>query len=452
MNAPATPPKQQLILSELITSLSYALDITEGQPPGHCIRVCWIGFHIGLQCQLEPHQLRDLYYTLLLKDLGCSSNAARICELYATDDLSFKRNFKTVNGSLSQVVNFVVKNTGLKQGLAERFSSIINIIKNGDEIAQDLIQTRCMRGAEIAHQLRFSEAVSDGIRSLDEHWDGSGRPEHLSAKDVPLLSRIALLSQVADVFHRASGRQEAMREVIERSNTWFDPALVAIFKRLSVSEDFWRGLESDDIQQKVLAFEPAQCSKPLDDDYLDEIAGAFGQIVDSKSPYTAGHSERVALYTDLIGQELGFSCDYRRWLKRGALLHDVGKLGVSNSVLDKPGKLNDDEWHEIRLHPGFTRQILSEINAFAELAVVAGAHHERMDGKGYPDGLTGDSITLGTRVITTADIFDAITADRPYRGPIPVAKALDIMEQELDTAIDRRCFEALKKAIVSLEL
>lgn len=452
MNEQPESLKQQLLLSELMTSLSYALDITEGQPPGHCIRVCWIGFHIGLQCQLKQQQLWDLYYTLLLKDLGCSSNAARICELYATDDLSFKRNFKTVNGSLSQVVNFVVKNTGLKQGLAERFSSIINIIKNGDDIAQDLIQTRCMRGAKIAQQLRFNDDVCDGIRSLDEHWDGSGRPEHLHGTNIPLFSRIALLAQVADVFHQTSGRQGAIDEITQRSNTWFDPDLVAIFKRLSVSEDFWLGLESNDIQDQVLAFEPGQCSKGLDEDYLDEIAGAFGQIVDSKSPYTAGHSERVALYTDLIGQELGFSCDYRRWLKRGALLHDVGKLGVSNSVLDKPDKLNDSEWQEVRMHPVFTKQILSEISAFSHLAVVAGAHHERIDGNGYPDKLSGDQISLGTRVITTADIFDAITADRPYRGPIPVEKALDIMANDLDTAIDRRCFEALKKAVITLQL
>lgn len=449
-HAPETT--QQLVLSELITSLSYALDITEGQPPGHCIRVCWIGFHIGQHCQLEPQQLWDLYYTLLLKDLGCSSNAARICELYATDDLEFKRNFKTVDGSLSQVINFVVKNTGLKQGLAERFRSIINIMKNGDDIAQDLIQTRCSRGAEIAQQLRFSDDVCNGVRNLDEHWDGGGRPEHLTGQNIPLFSRIALLAQVADVFHQSSGRASAIKEIINRAGSWFDPALVEIFQKLAASEEFWQGLEATDVQAKVLAFEPAQFCMLLDEDYLDEIAAAFGQVVDSKSHYTAGHSERVALYTDLIAQQLGFSHDFRRWLKRGALLHDVGKLGVSNSVLDKPDKLDDQEWQEVRMHPVYTEQILSEISAFSELALVAGAHHERMDGKGYPKGLKGDDVTLATRVITTADIFDAITADRPYRGPTPVAKALEIMGKEIGSAIDKRCFEALTQVVSELDL
>ncbi len=444
--------QSQLQLSELMASLSKALDITEGQPPGHCIRVCWIGFHIGQRCGLSRAELHDLYYTLLLKDLGCSSNAARICKLYVTDDLSFKHNFKTVNGSLSQVVNFVVQNTGLKKNLAERFKAILHIIKNGDEIAQDLIQTRCSRGAEIAKQLRFNHHVCNGIRALDEHWNGGGRPEQLAGQTIPLYARIALLAQVADVFHQSAGRDAALREVTSRAESWFDPKLVEHFIALAEQPRFWQGLEADDLQQQVLAFEPAQHSVNLNDDYLDEIAVAFGQIVDSKSPYTAGHSERVALYTDLIGQQLGFSDELRRWLKRGALLHDIGKLGVSNSILDKPAKLDDEEWVEMRMHAAYTEEILSEITAFRELAIVAAAHHERLDGKGYPRGSSGEQISLATRAITVADIFDAITADRPYREPIPIAKALNIMEQELDTAIDRQCFKALKVAINTLNL
>jgi len=140
----------------------------------------------------------------------------------------------------------------------------------------------------------------------------------------------------------------------------------------------------------------------------------------------------------------------RRWLKRGALLHDVGKLGVSNSVLDKAGKLDADEWLAVQQHARYTQTILSRIDAFAELAVVAAAHHERLDGKGYPRGLTADDISLETRIITTADIFDAITADRPYRGPIPIPQALEIMAETVGTAIDAQCFAALKVALAGL--
>lgn len=440
-----------LKLSELISALSHALDITEGQPEGHCVRCCWIGIHIGREIGLAEDALWDLYYTLLLKDLGCSSNAARICELYLTDDLGFKRDFKTVGDSLPQVINFVLRHTGLKAGLAERFRSVLTIFRDGSEIARELIATRCQRGAEIARLLRFPESVAAGIYSLDEHFNGQGKPEGLAGQAIPLHSRIALLAQVIDVFHTAGGPQAALDEVHRRAGRWFDPELVKAFGSVAEADGFWHTLASPGIDKAVLALEPAARVVALDDDYLDDIAAAFGQVVDSKSPYTSGHSVRVALYTDMIAETLGLSGERRRWLKRGALLHDVGKLGVSNSILDKPGKLDDAEWEAVKAHARYTETILSRIEAFAELARVSAAHHERLDGKGYPRGVGADEICIETRIITTADIFDAITAERPYRGAIPIPRTLEMMAENVGSAIDPDCFAALKDALERLQ-
>ena len=443
-------PAGGIKLSELIGSLSYALDITEGQPPGHCIRCCWIGMHIGREMGLSEDQLWDLYYTLLLKDLGCSSNAARICELYLTDDISFKRDFKTVGESLPQVLKFVLTHTGLKSGLAERFRNVLTILRDAKQSAQELITTRCQRGAEIARLLRFSEDVAGGIYSLDEHHNGQGKPDGLAGDAIPVFSGIALMAQVIDVFLTADGVEAAMHEVRQRSGRWFDPDMVQAFERVAKAGIFWSTLTAPDIAQSVLTLEPTSHETPVDDDYLDDIAAAFGQVVDSKSPYTSGHSERVAFYADLIAEAVGLSPARRRWLRRGALLHDVGKLGVSNSVLDKAGKLDADEWDAIKLHPVYTETILSRIAAFAELAIVAGAHHERLDGSGYPRGLGAEAISIETRIITIADIFDAITADRPYRGPIPVPLALEMMAATVGSAIDKQCFDGLKAALKNL--
>lgn len=437
-----------LKLSELISALSHALDITEGQPEGHCVRCCWIGMHIGRAIGMPDEELWGLYYALLLKDLGCSSNAARICELYLTDDLAFKRDFKAVGDSLPQVLQFVLKHTGLKAGLAERFRSVLTIMRDGSDIAQELIATRCQRGAEIARLLRFPESVAQGIYCLDEHFNGQGKPAGLAGEAIPLYARVALLAQVIDVFHTAGGPAAALDEIRLRAGRWFDPQLVAAFEGVAAeTPDFWVTLSAAHINDAILELEPASYVVALDEDYLDDIAAAFGQIVDSKSPYTSGHSMRVALYTDLIAEQLGLSAERRRWLKRGALLHDVGKLGVSNSVLDKPGKLDDEEWAAVKAHAMYTETILSRIDAFAELARVAAAHHERLDGKGYPRGVMADQIGLETRIITTADIFDAITAERPYRGAIPIPRTLEMMAETVGTAIDERCFAALKKAL-----
>jgi HD-GYP domain-containing protein (c-di-GMP phosphodiesterase class II) len=448
MNA-SDSPFSALKLSELIGSFSYALDITEGQPPGHCLRVCWIGMHIGRQAGLSEPQLWELYYTLLLKDLGCSSNAARICELYLTDDLNFKSDWMLVGDSLPQVLGFVLKHTGLKAGLAERFRKVMTILREGPNYAQELVATRCQRGAEIARLLRFPPGVADGIYSLDEHFNGGGKPAQLAGEAIPVYSRIALMAQVIDVFHTASGRAAALKEVRARSGQWFDPRLVGAFEAVAPNDAFWDVLAGSEVERAVADIQPYGHGQesPLDDDYLDDIAAAFGQVVDAKSPYTSGHSARVALYTDMIGESLGLSDARRRWLKRGALLHDVGKLGVSNSVLDKAGALDRDEWDAVKQHAAFTETILGRISAFRELAAIAGAHHERLDGAGYPRGLSADEIRIETRIITTADIFDAITASRPYRGAIPIPQALEMMGKTVGSALDPDCFAALVRAV-----
>jgi HD-GYP domain-containing protein (c-di-GMP phosphodiesterase class II) len=438
-------------LAELLGALSYATDMVEGQPAGHCVRACWIGMNIGREIGLDATQSFELYYTLLLKDLGCSSNAARICQLYMTDDITFKHDFKTVNGSLPQVLHFVLSHTGMNAGLAERFRTLVNIFQNGGEISKELMETRCDRGAEIARKMRFSEAIAQGIYGLDEHWDGSGRPHGLAGENISIYSRIALLSQVVDVFQTSNGIEAAIHEIRHRTGTWFDPRLTDAFERISQRPEFWATLRADDLQTTIFDLAPAQGSTTVDDDYLDDIAAAFAQVIDSKSPYTSGHSERVTLFTDLIAEQMGLSGERRRFLKRAALLHDIGKLGVSNSILDKPGKLDAFEWEQMKMHAAFSETILSRIAAFGALARIAGAHHERLDGKGYPRGLKGDEIPLETRIITTADIFDALTADRPYRAAMPATKAMAIMTEMVGTALDPTCLEALRQALARVD-
>ena len=434
-------------LAEVLGALTYALDITEGQPQGHSVRCCWIGLQVAEELGFDEQKTWDLYYTLLLKDLGCSSNAARICELYLVDDLSFKKDFKLINGSLPQALRFVMSHTGLKSGLAERFRAIINIFQNGGEISRELIETRCQRGADIARKLRFCEAVVNGIRNLDEHWDGSGKPEGKRGSTIPINSQIALMAQIVDVFQMSEDEDAARKEVANRAGSWFDPHVAAAFHRASARPSFWDALNLVDLSDAILELEPQNLNVTVDGDYLDDIAEGFAQVVDSKSPFTKGHSERVTLFADLIAEQMGFSLERRRWLKRAALLHDIGKLGVSNSILDKPGKLDAEEWISMRAHAALTETILSRISVFRELAPIAGAHHERLDGKGYPKGLKGSEIAAESRILAVADIFDALTAERPYRAAMPVSQALSIMTQDVGSAIDERCFEALKTAL-----
>lgn len=436
---------QAMPLAEVLAAFSYALDITEGQPEGHCVRASWIAAHIGRAIGLSGKDLAELHYTILLKDLGCSSNAARLSQLYQTDDRAFKREFKTMGSGMSGALRFLFSHVARAEPIGRRVGAIAQVLRNAGSIADEMIVTRCTRGSDIARQLRFSDRVADGIYALDELWDGSGRPCGLAGEAIPLFARIALLSQVAEVFHARGGAMAARTEVQHRSGRWFDPALVRAFLSVSRDEAFWAGLTSPMIDAKVLALSFDGDVVFVDEDYMDDIAAAFGEVVDAKSPYTGGHSQRVADYTVAVASAIGFPADRMRWLRRGALLHDIGKLGVSNAILDKPAKLDDEEWVSMRNHAVHTQAILSRLTAFHDLAPIAAAHHERLDGTGYPLRLSGEEICLPTRIITVADFFDALVADRPYRAAMPAVDALEIIGAEVGKAIDPDCFAALSR-------
>jgi HD-GYP domain-containing protein (c-di-GMP phosphodiesterase class II) len=438
----------RMALSEVIGALSYALDLTEGLPPGHCIRVCWIGMNIGMHLGLPVTTLSNLYYTLLLKDIGCSSNAARVCELYGSDDLQVKSHFRQVDTqSISQLTRFVVANLAPNAPLRKRVGKLVHLAIHGRRLERELVTSRCERGAGIAARIGFPMPVADGIRRLDEHWDGGGNPGGAEGTAIPLESRIALLAQVAEVFHAIGGPEEAMQQVKRRSGTWFDPALVQAFEQAAGTSDLWPMLQDGNIDSHVRMLEPQHLIQYVDEPQLDQIAQGFADVIDSKSPYTNGHSRRVADYALAIARQFGISASEARWLNRLGLLHDIGKLGVSNSILDKPGKLDDQEWARVRLHPAFSEQILNRVSVFASMAFSAGSHHERLDGKGYPRGLKGAEIPQVVRILTAADVFDALTSQRPYHNGRSAAESLAIMEKDRGVAFDPDCLDALKKSL-----
>ena len=433
----------QVRLSELVAAFSYALDLTEGQPAGHSVRCCWIGSQIGRALGLSPQDRSDLYYALLLKDLGCSSNAARICELYEADDLAFKRGYKTVGTALRRAFASSWRGPASKAPWYRRTARIGRILRDGPELAREMILARCTRGADIARDLRFPDSVSGAIYRLDEHWDGSGKPDGLRGDAIPLFSRIALLAQVADVFHGYAGAPAALEEVRRRSGTWLDPELVRTFEHVAGDDSFWMMLRSPTIELHLAAFAPHERARPVDEDYLDDIAAAFGNVIDAKSPYTAGHSHRVADLALEIATITGIARNRRRPVRRAALLHDIGKLGVSNAILDKPAALDEREWCTMRDHASHTREILGRIGVMADMADVAAAHHGGWTAPAtrWASPQARSSAKRGSSRFAISRRADR---NRPYRAAMPVEAALGVIEGEVGKAIDGDCFEALR--------
>jgi putative nucleotidyltransferase with HDIG domain len=158
-----------------------------------------------------------------------------------------------------------------------------------------------------------------------------------------------------------------------------------------------------------------------------ETVTALAEAVEKRDPYTGGHLHRVVAYSLLLGRELGLDPEALERLALGATLHDIGKIGVSDQVLLKPGKLDDDEAAAMRRHPVDGAEIVSRIESLHEILPIVRSHHERIDGRGYPDGLAGDGIPLAARIVAVADTFDAMTTSRPYRQ----ALSYDVAAQEI---------------------
>ncbi len=177
------------------------------------------------------------------------------------------------------------------------------------------------------------------------------------------------------------------------------------------------------------------------------MAEAFATVVDAKSPFTGRHSARVAEISVGVGGTLGIGGARLRDLRRAALLHDLGKLGVSNLILDKPGKLDETEWQAMRRHPELTVRILSRVDVLKPLALDAGAHHERLDGRGYHLGLTGEQLGWMPRILAVADVYEALTAQRPYRGPLTPDEVLALMRRDAGTAFCPEAFAALEASV-----
>ena len=437
----------QLYTADILSALSYALDLTEGQPMGHSVRTCLIALRIGEILGLSDLERRDLYFASLLKDAGCSSNSVRIHKIFGGDELISKRHVKLIDWSSNlESIKFAFANTERGGTFGMKLQTMIRSLGTPRTIMDGVTKARCSRGAQIALQLGFGNSVAEAIYALDEHWNGKGSPEHLSGDSIPILARILCLAQTLEVLYQTFGLDEALSIVRKRTGSWFDPQVSFAAIALETETQFWLSL-SDLSRHHLLHLESAACFEIATDASIDQICEAFASIIDAKSAFTGEHSVRVTRYSVHIAEALGLDSDQVRVVKRAALLHDIGKLGVPCSILEKPSKLSDVEFEVVKKHPYFTEQILGHIAGFDRITQVAAAHHERLDGKGYFQGLTASQLDIEMRMIAAADVFDALSAKRPYRDALPHEKVMEIMRSEAGTGLDPTCIEALDAQI-----
>ncbi len=230
----------------------------------------------------------------------------------------------------------------------------------------------------------------------------------------------------------------------ERRGTWFDPFLVDSLRAFARDEEFWSSLPTKRSPAHVAALEPEDRVMMADGDTLDRVAWAFATVVDAKSPWTFRHSKNVADLCVGMAEVLDLPSDQVRCLGRAALLHDIGKLGVSNRILDKAGRLDAGEWKEVRRHPENTKLVLDRVAGFRSIAETAASHHERLDGSGYHRGLTEGDLSLDARILAVADVCEALSAARPYRPALSPQEVTEIMSQDVGTKLCPVSYSALQ--------
>src|SRR4051794_35317496 len=353
----ATGADGQFRLSRVIGAMSYALDVTEGEPPGHAKRACKIGMRLAHVVGLDAGARSRLFYALLLKDAGCSANSAKMAALFGADDQVAKRSSKRVDWS-GRLPAFAWSLRTVAPGgsVRARLDRLLAINAEG-AVTRALMQARCDRGAEIALLLGLESETAEAIRALDEHWDGGGQPRGLRGQEIPLLGRILCLAQTAEIFHAAGGFDAAWRVAHRRRARWFDPALVDAFATLRADTAFWGSLA----EEEIASWEPEDRLLTADDTRLDEIALAFAGVVDAKSPWTYRHSDRACLIATGLAGALGADTELLRDLRRAALLHDIGKLALSNRILDKPARLTAAEFARVKEHPLISERIMVRV-------------------------------------------------------------------------------------------
>lgn len=437
-----------IILSELISAFTFALDLTENSAPGHSLRTCLLGMRLAEAIGLPQAELNSLYYGLLLKDIGYADHVTRLTQIMGAEEIGpWPANDMLPDlASNPMLLERVWKEVLPGVPLPGRIGLLAGLEARRDGAGQ---LNHEHRGAETMRHLNMTPESIEAVANLNERWDGSGGPAGKRGEQIPRLARICAVAQTLDAFASEHGPETALRMVRARRGTWFDPDLVRAAQVLHTSGRLWQQCQPRDVEvtrTEVLRLDPGT-SSPLTPERVDCICEAFGNVVDAKSPFTYHHSLGVTEVALAIATELGLLPERISLVRRAAFLHDIGKLAVPNHILDKRGRLDAREWTVITRHPKISGSILQRVRAFRELASLAAEHHERLDGSGYPFGLKADQISMESRVVALADCYSAMAEDRPYRAGLDSHEILVEIGRDVPHKFDPVCFAALKTAI-----
>lgn len=427
-------------LAEMLGALSLGVDLGFGQPMEHVLRQCRIALRLADHLDLGEGERSTVYYTALLTNVGCHTDAHEQAKWFG-DDIGLKSDKYTYGVRGARPAFAAFRRIGSGQPLLMRFRVGVGFALAGHREVDDMIGRHSAMARLLASEVGLPRAVQDAVGASYEQWDGHGWPGDLSGARIPVSARVSQFAEFIEVAHRSGGVAAATALARKLAGVQFDPGVADAFVR--APGELLAGLDGADTWKAVIADDPV-LDRPLTEHEFDTALGAVADFVDLKSPYMLGHARAVAQIVDRAGQRLGLADDRRTTLRRAGLAHGLGRLGVSNAIWDKPGPLGAAERERVHLQPYFTERMLRQSPALGPIGAIAGQLRERLDGSGYPKGLTGDAIGVEARLLGAADVYQAMVEPRPYRPALmPQQAATELRAEARRGRLDGDAVEAV---------
>jgi HD-GYP domain-containing protein (c-di-GMP phosphodiesterase class II) len=404
-------------VAELVAALSLAVDLGLGQRSEHVLRSTRIALELAERLELDEDERATVYYVALIGFVGCHADSHEQAAAFGDDITARAVAGYEIDFAGLEALRYVLRHAGAGRPPVDRARTLAGVLAAGGRAIAAMRGGHCAIAAQFADHLGLSERVREAVQDVFERWDGRGAPRGLKAEEAALPARIMQLTEVVEVYHHGGGVAAAVEVARARRGTQFDPRLVdllcadadAILAAVEVRFD-WRD---------VVAAEPGL--RPLvGGEALARALEAVADFTDLKSPYTTGHSRAVAALAGEAGRCAGIGERECVDLRQAGLLHDVGRLGVSNAIWDKPSALTAAEIERARLYAYYTGRVLRALDSLPRAVQLASRHAERLDGSGFPGGLPASALSPAARILAACDVYRALLeprAHRPARAP-----------------------------------
>ncbi|HET9410274.1 MAG TPA: HD domain-containing phosphohydrolase [Candidatus Dormibacteraeota bacterium] len=386
--------------------------------------------------------LSDVFYLALLYHIGCTGAVAAQSRLGAGDDINVRHWMSEVDYTdRPQMLRIAATRLAPKWVDPTKWASAMAAFATADRDLPDTLANVAEAAARLSHRLGVSPRVTESLRHAHGRWDGRVFPLLPSGEGLPAAARLVHLVHVAQTYHQMAGAEAADDIVRRRSGSEFDPGLARLW--LENSRELLRNVMLDSVWDQALDTEP-EPRRRVNPAHLDDVCRALADFVDLASPFTAGHSARVARLAEAAALDVGFDADEAATVRRAGHVHDLGMVSVPNRIWITRRPLSPAEWERIRLHPHHTQRILSLAAPLRAVASLAGLHHERLDGSGYHRGLTAAALPLPARVLAVAEVYESMMEPRAWRPVLTPKEATRQLRDEVAAGrLDARAVDAV---------